>query len=37
MNNSLALANILKKNTGKSVLAKWEYGTGKIQVENKRI
>ena len=25
------------KNTGKSALAKWELGTGKVQVENKTI
>ena len=29
------LANILKKNTGKYVLAKLEKSTGKVQVENK--
>ena len=31
------LSQHLKKNTGKSMLAKWELGTGKVQVENKRI
>ena len=30
------LTKILK-NTGKSVLAKWEWSTGKVQVEDKRI
>ena len=31
------LSQHLKKKTGKSVLAKWEISTGKVQVENKRI
>ena len=31
------LSQHFAKNTGKSVLAKWELGTGKVQRENKRI